>query len=231
MQPLGILMLDTRFPRPPGDIGNPETFAYPTVFNRIAQASPARVVHEKATGLVDAFCEGARELEQLGCAAIITSCGFLALHQQRIASSVSVPVATSSLLMIPLLRMLFAGHRKIGVVTASADSLSSEHLAAVGAPMDTPIAGVQPGGEFSRVIMGDLPEGNFGRIHEEVVDTARRLMTKHPGIGALLLECTNMRPYAADIRRRCGVPVFDLVDLADMLMHRHSIPIGFQSRD
>lgn len=222
-QTLGILMLDTQFPRPIGDIGNPGTFSYPTRFKCIPNASPVRVIHEQAAGLLDAFCDGARELERDGCAAIVTSCGFLALHQQRIADSVCIPVATSSLLLIPLLTKLFSAGGKIGVLTASANSLSSEHLIAVGASPDTPVMGVEEGGEFARVIIGDQPEGRFDLIRDEVVEAARRLMATHATIRALLLECTNMRPYAADIRRQCGVPVFDLVDLADFWMCRENL--------
>ncbi|ALX34876.1 hypothetical protein PATSB16_16150 [Pandoraea thiooxydans] len=220
MRPLGILMLDTRFPRPVGDLGNPATFAYPTVLKRIPNASPARVIHDQAAGLVSAFCEGARELEHQGCAALITSCGFMVLHQQRLAAAVSIPVATSSLLLIPLLKALFPTDRKIGVLTASAAALSAAHLAAAGAPADTPVGGVRDDGEFARVIVGNQPEGDFARIGDEVVAAAQALKSAHADLGALVLECTNMRPYLEAIRRACGVPVFDLLDLADLLMRR-----------
>lgn len=217
-RPLGVLMLDTCFPRMMGDIGNPNTFSYPVVFKRIAQASTGRVVHGKAQGLVEAFRQGARELQQQGCAAIVTSCGFLALHQRSIANAVSVPVATSALLWVSMLRPMLPTGLRAGVVTACAAALSAEHLEGAGAPVETPVMGVCEDGEFARVILGDRPEGDFEQIANEVVEAATRLVTEHAGIGALVLECTNMRPYADAIRRQCGVPVFDLVDLANLWM-------------
>ncbi|MBV6305070.1 aspartate/glutamate racemase family protein [Candidimonas humi] len=224
--PLGILMLDTRFPRPPGDIGNPATFSYPVIFKSIAQASTERVVRDRARGLVEAFRQGARELQAQGCAAIVSSCGFLALHQRSIADAVSIPVATSALLWVPMLQAMLPTGRKAGVVTATKRSLSPEHLAGAGAAADTPIAGVCEDGEFARVILGDLPAGDFVQIGKEIVQAAQQLLREYPAVGALVLECTNMRPYAAEIRRRCKLPVFDLVDLADLWMRRAIEPAG-----
>jgi Asp/Glu/hydantoin racemase len=121
-------------------------------------------------------------------------------------------------LLLPLLAALYGSRAAIGVLTASAASLTPQHLAAVGARADTPIGGVRCDGEFARVIIGDAPDGDFGAIRNEIVEAACRLTQSTPDIAAIVLECTNMPPYRAEIRRRCGVPVFDLVDLADMLM-------------
>src|ERR671938_449382 len=99
--PVGILLLDARFPRPPGDIAYAETFDFPVVYRVVERATPSRVVDDGAAGLVDAFCAAARELEAAGVRAICTSCGFLALHQPALAAAVRVPVFTSSLLQIP----------------------------------------------------------------------------------------------------------------------------------
>ncbi|WP_434112291.1 aspartate/glutamate racemase family protein [Paraburkholderia caffeinilytica] len=218
MKPLGILMLDTRFPRPRGDIGNRDTFPYPVVFKVVSDASPTRVIHQQAEGLVDAFCREAQALETEGCGAIVTSCGFLALHQRRLADAVSIPVGTSSLLLIPLLKTLLGHALKVGVLTASRHALSGDHLDAAGAPRDTPIVGMLPDGEFARVIIGNQTEGDFGLIEEEVVQAARDLIAQTPELGAVVLECTNMGPYRAAISAACGRPVFDLVDLAHFLM-------------
>lgn len=216
--PLGILMLDTRFPRPRGDIGNPATFSYPVVLRSVRDASPVRVIHQNAQGLVDAFCDEARQLQTEGCKALVTSCGFLALHQRRLADAVTIPVATSSLLLLPWLRTMFGASRRIGVLTASAQSLSNAHFDAVGAAHDTPVVGMPPDGEFARVIIGNEAEGNFTRIADEVVAGARALVQQAPDIAAIVLECTNMGPYRDAIEQACGKPVFDLVDLANLLM-------------
>src|SRR5580698_8328613 len=92
---VGILMLETRFPRIPGDMGNGTTWPFPVLYRVVPGASPQRVVLEGAAGLLPAFIEAARDLVRLGAEAITTNCGFLALFQRELAAAVGVPVATS----------------------------------------------------------------------------------------------------------------------------------------
>ncbi|KKB65350.1 hypothetical protein WM40_01870 [Robbsia andropogonis] len=217
-KPLGILMLDTQFPRPLGDVGNPASYRYPVILRRVEHATPARVVHDRAVGLVDHFCSAARALQDAGCRAIITSCGFLALHQQRLADAVSIPMGTSALLLVPMLRTLLGAHVSVGILTASATSLSADHLRAVGVDPTTPMQGIAPDSEFARVIIGNQATGNMDDVARDVVAGAQALMEKAPHIGAILLECTNMGPYRDRIEKVCGCPVFDLIDLANLLM-------------
>ena len=43
---VGILMLDTKFPRIAGDMGNAMTFPFPVRYHRVTGASPERVVRD-----------------------------------------------------------------------------------------------------------------------------------------------------------------------------------------
>ncbi len=215
---LGIVMLDTVFPRSPGDIGNPSTFPFATKMIKVSQASPEKVIFGRAAGIVDDFVEAACSLERSGCKAIVTSCGFLALHHHKIAAAVGVPFASSSLCWLPTLYNAFGGARHVGIMTASQASLGAEHLAALGGSMDSPIAGMPVDSEFARVIVGNRPEGDMDQVHREMVALADQLVTAQPQLRAILLECTNMPPVAEQIRLRTGRPVFDLVGLAKLLM-------------
>mgnify|MGYP003606118198 CR=1 FL=1 len=47
-----------------------------------------------------------------------------------------------------------------------------------------------------------------------------------PSIGALVLECTNLTPYSADLRRAVGLPIFDVVSLVHWF-HRSLRPQVF----
>ena len=47
------------------------------------------------------------------------------------------------------------------------------------------------------------------RAREDVVTAGRRLVERNPDVGAIVLECTNMPPYAADVSRATGLPVHD----------------------
>jgi hypothetical protein len=215
---VGILMLDTRFPRIPGDMGNATTFPFPVRYHRVTGASPDLVVRRGAAGLLPSFVEAARALEREGVGAITTNCGFLVKYQRELAAAVAVPVFTSSLLLVPLVYRMLAPGRRVGLMTVNAASLSPEHMAGAGIGPDIPlaVAGMEGEKEFTRVMLGDELEMDVDLAREEHVRVARRLMAEHPDIGAIVLECTNMPPYAADIQRETGRPVFDITTLVRM---------------
>ncbi|HEY5321271.1 MAG TPA: aspartate/glutamate racemase family protein, partial [Caldimonas sp.] len=125
---LGVVMLDTRFPRLPGDIGNPTTFSFPVRYHVVVGASPSRVVIDADRSLLAPFIAAAQALEAEGCTAIATSCGFLALFQRELQAAVAVPVWTSSLLLVSELQAALPAGRRVGVVTADAAALTSAHL-------------------------------------------------------------------------------------------------------
>jgi len=131
-QDLGILMLDTTFPRIPGDIGNANSFPFPVRYKRVKGASPKRVVEEADPALLEPFITAARELEAEGVKAITTSCGFLALFQRELVAAVHVPLFSSSLLQIPLLYEIFGRGGKAGVLTARAAALTERHFEGCG---------------------------------------------------------------------------------------------------
>ena len=84
---VGILMLETRFPRIPGDMGNAATWDFPVLYRVVDGASPDRVVRRKAEGLLDAFVAAGREMVEDGADGITTNCGFLSLVQPELANA------------------------------------------------------------------------------------------------------------------------------------------------
>ncbi len=213
--PIGILLLDARFPRPPGDIAYAETFDFPVLYRVVQRATPSRVVDEAAAGLVVAFCDAARALEAGGVRAICTSCGFLALHQPSLAAAVSVPVFTSSLLQVPTLLSALPADRKVGVLTISARSLTAAHFASVGVPdLDrVVVSGLEDADALYRPIMDNRGPLDVDAAAAQVVGAAVALAETHPEVAALVLECTNLPPYAARIQRATGLPVWDAISL------------------
>ncbi|MDM0055334.1 aspartate/glutamate racemase family protein [Variovorax fucosicus] len=206
---LGVLMLDTRFPRPPGDIGNPETFrrnGIPVRFHVVRGASPRRIVKEADPALLQPFVDAALSLVEEGAAMITTSCGFLAAYQETLAQAVPVPVVTSSLLQCK-------DFARPGIVTFDAGSLSAGILRAAGVPEATPLQGVQPGCEFHRRILNNEERMDLVEAGRNVVDAARRLVNLFPSVEDILLECTNMPPYREAIARATGRHVHDIETL------------------
>ncbi len=205
---VGILMLEARFPRLPGDMGNALTWDFPVHYRVVRGASPDRVVRRRAEGLLDAFIEAGRDLVATGADGITTNCGFLALFQDELAAALAVPVATSALMQVDLVNRLLPPGRCAGILTISAASLTAEHLAKAGVPSETPVVGTDGGREFSRVILNDEPRLDVGLARADLLEAAARLRGDHADVGAIVLECTNMTPFAADLRRATGLPVF-----------------------
>ena len=211
---LGILTLETRFPRVPGDMGHAGTWPFPVLYAVVPGASPRRVVRERARGLLEPFLEAARTLVRAGADGITTSCGFLSLFQAELAATCAVPVAASSLMQVPFVERLLPPGRRAGVLTVSGTHLRPEHLVAAGVAPDTPVMGTESGRELSRVLLGDLPELDVEAAEADVLDAASSLCLRHPEVGAIVLECTNMMPYSAAIRARTGLPVYDMYSFA-----------------
>src|SRR6266700_1720612 len=208
--PVGILMLEARFPRIPGDMGNGLTWPFPVLYKVVPGASPRRVVFDKAEGLLDGFLDAAAELVRLGADGITTTCGFLSLFQREIAAHVGVPVATSSLMQIPLIERVLPPGRRVGVLTVSAASLTAEHLVAAGADPPTPVVGTDGGSEFTRVMLDDNERLDAAAAERDILDAGDTLVARHPETGAVLLECTNMVPYARTLSEHLCLPVYSI---------------------
>jgi hypothetical protein len=223
---VGILMLETRFPRIPGDMGNAETWPFPVLYEVVPGASPRRVVCEKAEGLLDEFLAAAAELVRLGADGVTTTCGFLSLYQREIAAHVGVPVATSSLMQIPFIERVLPPGRRVGVLTVSAANLTGEHLRAAGADPETPVVGTDGGSEFTRVMINDEERLDVAAAAHDILAAGDRLVASHDGIGAVLLECTNMVPYARALSQRLRLPVFSIYTFVTWF-HSGLIPRDF----
>jgi hypothetical protein len=225
---LGIIMLNTRFPRVVGDIGNPETFPFPVRYRIVEQATVDQVVRADglSAALVDGFVAAAHELAAAGVAGLTTSCGFVAICQAELARRCPLPMVASSLCQVPLVQAALPAGRRVGVITIDARKLTPAHLAAVGAPADTPFVGTEGGAELTRIIEQDLPELDPARACQDVLEAGEALVAKAPEVGAIVLECTNMAPYARALGAHLGLPVFDILSLLEW-WHRSLRPPRF----
>lgn len=214
---LGVLMLDTGFRRFPGDIGTPESFAGPVLFERVPQATARRIVGIADDGFLAPFVAAGERLIERGATAITTSCGFLITYQAALAARLPVPVATSALLLIPQLRQMLPPGKRVGVLTFSGKSLSAAHLAAAGAAPDTPVVGLPEGGAFQRAIFEEPGDDSFATREAEAAAAAKSLITGHAEIGALVLECTNLSPHRQAIAEAAGCPTYDLWPLVGLI--------------
>ncbi len=207
---VGILMLDAKIPRILGDTGNALTWPFPVHYKIVREATPERVVLCQAAGTLDAFIDAAREMVDDGVEGITTTCGFLSLIQDELQAAVPVPVAASSLMQVALVAATLPAGKHPSVLTISAASLTEAHLAGAGAPLDTPVGGVDPNGEFATKILRNHETLDVTRSREELIAGAKAVVERYPNTGALILECTNMVPYAAAVRAAIGIPVYSI---------------------
>jgi len=212
---LGILMLDTQFPRPPGDIGNPATFEplqIPVRYRTVQGASPQKVVRSSAALVLQPFVAAALELVEQGASLLTTSCGFLARYQRELQAAVPVPVISSSLLWLGSPEL--SGER-CAVLTIDALALDAHQLTGVGADTATPVGGVAPGCEFQRRLLGNETTMDLRQAGQDVVAGALALVKAHPEVTTLVLECTNMPPYAQAVAAATGKRVEHIVSLLE----------------
>jgi hypothetical protein len=216
---IGVICLDTSFTKIPGHIRNRATFGFPVVCHVVAGATPERVVSHPDPALLQPFIRAARELEAAGVSAITSACGFLALFQRELADAVSVPLYSSSLMQVPLVHRMLPADRRVGLLTANKRSLTRRHLEAVGAgSVPVCIAGMEDQPEFREVILeGKRDDLDAARLGREVLSQADGLARDNPDLGALVLECTDLVPFAHLIQARIGVPVFDIVTLTGLV--------------
>ncbi len=216
---IGVLCLDTSFTKIPGHIRNRSTFDFPVRYQVVAGATPERVVSQADPRLLEPFIGAARELDAAGVAAITGACGFLVLFQRELADAVRVPLYASSLIQLPMVHRMLRHDQKVGLLVASKDSLTRQYLAAIGGEsVPVCVAGMAEQPEFREVILeGRRAELDAGRLRDEVLSEAERLAQANPELGALIIECTDLVPFAHAIQARIGVPVFDIVTLTQMV--------------
>ncbi|MEM7427495.1 MAG: aspartate/glutamate racemase family protein [Pseudomonadota bacterium] len=210
---LGILMVDSMFTRFPGDIGNALTWPFPVQYKVVRGASPAEMISLEASDVLQPFKDAADELIEDGVDGITTTCGFLALFQKELAEHCPVPVCTSALLQVPLVERLIPAGQRAGILTYSAESLKPPHLEAAGVALDTPVAGIPRDSAFFRWIMEGQTDTPIEAIRDDAVSAAEALVRDNPEVGAIVSECTNLTPFAADIQAATGLPVFDMVSM------------------
>ncbi|KAM6520233.1 hypothetical protein FALCPG4_013786 [Fusarium falciforme] len=210
--PLGFLAVEVDIFRPPGDPYNDKTWPFPLIREKVTGTSESQIVTSTAydDAFIERFVAAGQRLAERGAVGIITSCGFLAMAQKRLAARLPIPIATSSLIQVPSLRALIPADKAIGVLTYDSTRLGEAHLFALDIkPEDVRIWGTSDDGHL-RGICARGEEYDAERLQRELVDQARAMTSRYPEIAAVVLECTNMPPYADTIQRAINLPVYDV---------------------
>ena len=220
-EPIGILVLDCAYPFVPGNVANATTYPFPVRFHEVRGATADRLLNQRDPALLEPFIEGARALEREGVAAITGACGFMALFQQEVADAVDVPVFLSSLMQVPFITRTLRKGQEVGIISAKASVLTEQHLRNVGITEDMPVVlyGMETKEEFYTSVLGQKGTMDTDLITKEICELGDQMREEHPGLAAILLECSDLPPFAAALNAHTGLPIFDFIT---MIKHVHS---------
>ncbi|MEM9250549.1 MAG: aspartate/glutamate racemase family protein [Pseudomonadota bacterium] len=215
---IGVLCLESYFPKPPGHIKNPSALPFTLLYETIPGITVPKLLDHPSAEMIEPFILAAQRLEREGVRAITGSCGFLALFQKELSEAVSIPVFSSSLIQIPMIYHMTGAKSPVGVLTAKASALTPAHLAGVGADhVPIEVMGLEDTTEFRNVILENKrTDMDLSLVEAEVVNAALSLKAKAPDIRSMVLECTDLPPYAAEIQNAVRLPVFDIITLSEM---------------
>jgi hypothetical protein len=215
---VGILVLDLRYPLFPGNVANASTWDFPVLYKILKGASKEILNGDRS--LVDKIIVGGRELEDQGVRAIVGACGYFANYQKETAAALKLPAFMSSLLQVPMILQVLRPEQKIGIVCAWEKGLTPHLYGQVGIE-DTSrlvVSGAQNLPEFQN-LLNLTGAFNSRRLEAELVDLTKKLVADNPEVGAILIECSDMPPYAHAIQNTVGLPVFDFYTLVNWVQN------------
>lgn len=215
---IGILLLETSVPFIPGDVANATTYPFPVRFQKVKGFSVRRAL-SKDPSVYEDLREAAWDLVQQGVRAVTGDCGFMGIHQKKLARELNVPVFLSSLLQIPFISLLVGEDAQVGIITADSKSLTDELLATVGVLDSTNlvIGGLEDRKQFYRFAIEETGSLDAVAVEKEVVTVAGELVAGNPRIRAILLECSLLPPYGAAVQDAVNLPVFDYITMINFV--------------
>lgn len=215
---VGILMQNDTIVRLPGDVGNGTTFDFPVRYSLVKGVAGNDL---KDVGNLDriapAYVDAAVELEREGVRMLAAGCGFSSILQPILADAVSIPVLTSSLVQVPLIGRSMAG-RAVGILTANSKVLDDRYFQPLGwtsSSVNVRVWGIEDETELLDILVhGGQPPCDLLRRGNEIMSrVASSMIERYPEIGAIVMECTNLPPFASAVSAATGLPVFDIVTL------------------
>lgn len=223
--PIGILVLNARYPLMPGNMAHAASFDFPVRYKVVNL--PTGWWQDLNEEKYQTFIRAAKELQDEGVRAITTGCGLFVVWQTRAAEELDIPICTSPLLMAPMISKIIGRQKKLGIITAAGRRLKEPHFLETSGIDDTipfVIGELDTCSEFMDCIrLQRKSEMDAVRFQQQVVQIATDMVDKEPAIGAFLLECSDIPPFAAAISEVTGLPVFDFVALTNLL-YRALVP-------
>jgi len=208
---IGIIAVDLNYPKMPGNVVNATTYDFPVLYKKVE--FEIEKLFEGADELREVIVNAAKELEKEGVRAVVGACGFFANFQNDVAEALEIPAFLSSMIQLPMIKIGLKKGQKIGIITASGDNVTDKMLREMGVePEDCYIADVGSIDGFKTIRWGYEYIDNES-VAATVVGAAEKLVAEHEDIGAILLECSDMPPYAYMVQDAVNLPVFDFITM------------------
>lgn len=211
--PVGLMQLSELT----GNSTNENTYPFDVKLVEIKGANSETIIFNPNPKILSKMIETAKNLVEIyGVKAIATSCGFNAIHQKKLASAVNVPVFSSSLLQVPLVSNLIGTEKTVAIITAKKTSLTKKHLIACGISDEIKIIiiGLEDAPEWGKIFKNPNEAFDLEIVRKEIINIVKDGIRRDSNIGAIVLECTDLPPFANIIRKETGLPVFDFTTLA-----------------
>lgn len=218
--PIGIIYIDdVYYPMMPGNVVNAYTYDFPVRLRAVKGLDVPNLFQAKDE-ILPMILEACEDLKREGVRAISAACGFFGNYQAQVADRMNIPVAISSLVQVPWVATLLKSDQKIGVLTADKSSLGEKLFKSCGINDEVKdrliIKDLRYAPNFNCVVEG-RGEFNNALAKDEVVAKAKEIIDECDSIGAIILECSDMPPYAYAVQEATGVPVFDFITLIKWL--------------
>lgn len=214
---IGILLISCENPFPPGDVGNAWSYDYPVLYETVYDVTIDSLINKGDRSMVAEVIAAAKKLQDYGVKAITSDCGYMLYFQEEIAAALDVPVMLSSLLQLPFIASTLRASASIGVICANKARLlpSLVDIAYPARTRELHVNGLEDAPAFCHAILDEKGSLDTEAVEAEVTERARQLVEANPSIGAILLECSNLPPYAKAVQDVTGRPVFDFITMID----------------
>lgn len=215
---VSVLQLDTDFPRVPGDVGCPETYCENVEIIRISGATVGVIVSDRPDLIdIEPFEKAVRRATS---DLIVTSCGFLSYWQDHLAALTEKSFVSSALTALDRLSLIYEPG-EVMILTFDDASLTPQHLRRH-AKFAAGIVGLPKQMHLRQVISGNQVTIDIARATEEL--TSFIAANQRPHHKHLLLECTNLPPYKAQMQAVTGLPASDILTLIEAKQPRSIQP-------
>lgn len=213
---LGIIAVDLDYPKLPGNVANASSFDFPVVYEVVKFEIERLFAGDPS--IRQMVVDAALSLEARGVRAVVGACGYFIHFQKEVAAALHVPVFMSSLLQLPLIGAGIGEGRSVAIMAADGPSLTAEVLASAGGQgVATHVVNVGHLESFAPIRFGGGVALDNKALRDDLAQLACQTVAEHPDCGAILLECSDLPPYAWAIQQATGLPVFDFQTLIKLV--------------